>query len=272
MGKSVLARILAGQLAPTGGRCVRTGRVHYVAQQIVATRGAMLAMVAGVAPVLSALARIEAGAIDPVDFDTVGDRWDIRQRLMASLDDHGLGHLDLQQPAAELSGGELTRVALLGAWLADPDVLVLDEPSNHLDRTQREHLLGMLQAWSKGLLVISHDRELLEGMQRIVELLPSGLRDYGGDYVFHAQTRAEEQARAAQELQHRKAEQRRGEAQLRAQRDGLARRQSRDARRGRDANQARILLGGMKQRSQSSAGTRERADDERRMTLPRDWG
>ncbi|MBO9662902.1 ABC-F family ATP-binding cassette domain-containing protein [Dokdonella sp.] len=267
VGKSVLARLLAGRLAPSNGCCLRAGRIHYVPQQIACPVDATVAAVAGVQPVLDALARIEAGGMAPADFDTVGDRWDVRQQLSVLLEEQGLGHLAPERPAASLSGGELTRIALLGAWLTDPDVLLLDEPTNHLDRPRRRQLLEKLRAWPKGLLAISHDRELLDAMQRIVELSPTGLRDYGGGYAFYAQVRAQEQAHALQELDHRKAEQRRGEAELREKQENLNRRQSRATRDGREANQAAILLGGRKQRSQVSAGKRQREREGQREAL-----
>ncbi len=257
-GKSVLARLLAGQLEPTHGRVLRAGTVHYVPQQVVCPPGATVASIAGVQELLHALSRIEAGSVDPADFEKVGDRWDIREGLTRQLEAHGLGHLAPEQSAAVLSGGELTRLALLGAWLGDPDMLILDEPTNHLDRPQRELLLDKLRAWPKGLLVASHDRELLDGMQRILELLPSGLGDYGGGFAWYEQARAREQALALQELEHRKAEQRRGEEERRARQEGLERRQARATREGRKANQAPILLGRRRQDSQVSMGKRQR--------------
>ena len=266
-GKSVLARLVAGQLEPVAGRCLRQGTAHYVPQLVHAPPGATVASVAGVQDVLDALARIEAGAIEPADFDRVADRWDIRQRLAALLDEHGLGHLAPEQAAATLSGGELTRLALLGAWLAEPDLLVLDEPTNHLDRPRRDLLLRKLATWPKGLLVVSHDRALLSGMSRILELSPSGLRDYGGGYAFYAEVSAQEQDRARQALEHSKAERRRGEAARRAQQENLQRRQARASRDGREANQAAILLGGRRQNSQVSAGKRQRTLDDRREAL-----
>jgi ATPase subunit of ABC transporter with duplicated ATPase domains len=267
VGKSVLARLLAGQLEPTAGHCLRQGTAHYVPQLVSCPPGATVASMAGVRDVLEALDRIEAGGVDAADFDRVADRWDMRQRLAALLDEHGLGHLAPAQPAATLSGGELTRLALLGAWLAEPDLLVLDEPTNHLDRPQRELLLRKLDAWPRGLLVVSHDRELLDGMARILELSPTGLRDYGGGYAFYAEASAQEQERARQVLEHSKAERRRGEAAWRAQQENLQRRQARGTREGREANQAAILLGGRRQNSQVSAGKRQRDLDDRREAL-----
>ncbi|MDR0780223.1 MAG: ATP-binding cassette domain-containing protein, partial [Pseudomonadales bacterium] len=158
IGKTVLAKILAGLVEPSVGSCVRSGRVRYLAQQIANADYRSVADVAGVQDVLDALARIAAGSTAQQDFDCVGDRWDMRQRLHHELTQSGLGHLMAEDPAARLSGGECTRVALLGAFLAEPDFLILDEPTNHLDRANRLALFEQLARWRGGLIVISHDR------------------------------------------------------------------------------------------------------------------
>lgn len=138
VGKTVLARILAGQLQPSAGDCLRSGLVHYLAQQVTCPEGATVGDLAGVQPALDALARIELGSTAPEDFDAVGERWDIRQRLRHELERGGLGHLEATTPARVLSGGETMRIALIGALLSDADFLILDEPSNHLDRPNRQ--------------------------------------------------------------------------------------------------------------------------------------
>ena len=181
-GKTVLARILAGQLAPASGRCVRHGSVYYLAQQVAPAPGATIADLAGVRAELDALARIEAGSVAVQDFDLVGDRWDLPQLLQQELDRSGLDRHDANTPASALSGGEAMRVALAGAMVSGADFLLLDEPSNHLDRHHRQALIAQLQRWPRGLLVVSHDRQLLDTMARIVELSPQGLRSYGGNY------------------------------------------------------------------------------------------
>jgi ATPase subunit of ABC transporter with duplicated ATPase domains len=254
VGKSVFACLLAGQLAPSAGHCQRHGRIHYLPQQIVRAADATVASLAGVRPALDALARIEAGSADPADFDALGERWDIAQRLRAELELHGLGQLAPERPAAMLSGGEAMRVALLGAWLSDADVLILDEPSNHLDREQRRQLQQQLQRWPHGLLVVSHDRALLQDMQRIVELSSLGLRDYGGGYAFYAQCKAQERQQALAELERCKHERRRQGDALREQQARQQRRSAHGRRQAQDANQAPILLGRQKQRSEHSAG------------------
>jgi len=146
------------------------------------------------------------------------------------------------------------RVALAGAFPSEADFLIRDEPSNHLDAQGRRLLREQLRRWPHGLLVVSHDRELLGDMQRIVELSPLGLRSHGGNYEFHAARRAEEKALATRTLQQRRHERRQGEQLLREQRERLERRSARGNRQAADSNQAPILLGGQKQRAQASAG------------------
>jgi len=252
VGKSVLARLLAGALAPSAGHCLRGGTVYYLAQQI--APAATVAELAGVQPALAALRRIEHGSADPADFDLLAERWDLRERLKAELDRCGLPHLQPDTAAATLSGGEAMRVALAGAWLSDADFLILDEPSNHLDHANRTALLAQLRRWPNGLLVISHDRALLAQMERIVELSPLGLRSYGGDYAFYADCKRAETDSAQRLLEQRKLERKRETQAMREQQERQQRRQAHGASEGREANQANILLGGQKNRAQASAG------------------
>lgn len=267
VGKSLLARILTGEWAPTSGRCLRNGRVHYLAQQVTPQPGQTVAGLAGLQPVIDALQRIEAGGTAQADFDAVGERWDLRERLEEELAAAGLAQLRHDTPATQLSGGEATRVALAGAFLSDAQMLVLDEPSNHLDRDNRRALLAQLRRWSGGLLVVSHDRELLETMERIVELSAQGLRSHGGGYSFYAQARAQERAQAREQLEQRKTERRREERTLAQQRERLEHRLSRGAKQAATANQAPILLGRQKERSEASSGRLRAQQDEAREAL-----
>jgi len=266
VGKSVLARLLAGELAPSAGRCIRSGTVHYLSQQIEQASGTV-ARLAGVQPVFDALARIDGGGIDPADFELVGERWDLPARLRHALEQAGLAHLDAATPVRSLSGGEAMRVALLGAMLSDADFLILDEPTNHLDGASRRLLAAQLLGWRRGLIVISHDRALLARMERIVELSPRGLRSYGGNYDFYLEARAAEQDSAEREFEHARQTLLREERAMREQRERQQRRQAQGAREGKAANQANILLGRQKERSENSGGRLRQQHDEARSRL-----
>ena len=270
VGKSVLARLLSGELAPSTGRINRTGRVHYLSQQVDQATDRSVAGLAGVQAVFDALARIDCGSIEPADFECVGERWDLPARFRHALDGAGFAHLDAATPASQLSGGEAMRVALLGAMLSEADFLILDEPTNHLDGASRAALAAQLRAWKRGLIVVSHDRALLGQMERIVELSPQGLRSYGGNYDFHTQARAAEQESALREFDHARQDMLREERAMREQRERQQRRQAQGAREGKAANQAKILLGRQKERSENSAGRlRQQHEEARRQQLER---
>lgn len=263
VGKSVLARLLAGRLSPDEGQVHRSGRVFLLPTPGYPPAGT-LGELAGVGAELAALARLEAGSSDEADFACIGDRWNLRERLqqhwraMQLPDD-----LDPAQPAARLSGGQAMQVALSGAWASDADWLILDEPSNHLDAQHRQQLYGQLQQWRGGLLVISHDRELLGHMQQIVELDARGLHRYGGPWQHYADVRAAEREAVAAQLDHARAQHRQQQRSAREQHERQQQRQARGNREARDANQAPILLGRQKQRAEASHGRAQQIQSDR---------
>lgn len=254
VGKSVLARLLAGHEQPSGGAVRCDGSVHYVAQELDPQHYRTVAALAGMEGLLAALARIAAGSVDEADYALVGERWDAPARLRQALDALDLRHVDADTPTASLSGGERQRIALQGAWLSQADWLVLDEPSNHLDAQQRARLVAQMGRWPGGLLLISHDRALLEHVDAIAELSPQGLRSYGGNYSWYAQQRALEQAGYAAVLQAEKAGARREQREAQQQAERQQRRVGRGEREGREGNQSKLLLDAKKEKSQDSQG------------------
>jgi ATPase subunit of ABC transporter with duplicated ATPase domains len=198
-GKTTLARIVAGELKPSAGVLRRGGAVAYLPQDLSGLAGLTLAGVLGVEGKLAALGRLSAGAGLPGDLELLDDDWSVEERVAAELDRVGLGHLGLGRPMATLSGGEATRAALAALLLARPDLLVLDEPTNNLDEESRRALYAVVRAWPGGLLVVSHDRTLLDLMDRIALLSSSGVRLYGGNYTTFAALR-EAEARAAEDV------------------------------------------------------------------------
>ncbi|WP_257625005.1 ABC-F family ATP-binding cassette domain-containing protein [Variovorax boronicumulans] len=253
-GKSVLARLLVDRLTPGSGRVVRGGSVAWVPQEVGATAGTCVAAVAGLAPLFDALARIEAGGLDPADFALLEGRWDIAATFAQALAEGGLPPLRPSDPADRLSGGERTRVALAGAFLSGADALVLDEPTNHLDAGARRWLRTKLAAWPGAAVVVSHDRELLETVDAILELGPDGLTRHGGSFPRYAQQRAQQAAAAEAALQHARTEKKAGLRALRAQHDAQQQRTARQRRDAKTRNLPALVLGRMKDAAQASAG------------------
>jgi ATPase subunit of ABC transporter with duplicated ATPase domains len=195
-GKSTLLRLVAGDLAPTVGHVRVHGRVGYLPQDLTLDVAQPVDEFVGVAAVRRALRSVEEGSVDPAVFDTIGDDWDIEDRVTAELERLGLPGSVLDRRLGELSGGEVTRLGLARLLLRRPDVLLLDEPTNNLDGPARALLHDVVGSWTRTLLVVSHDRELLERVDRIGDLRGGTVRWYGGGYASYAAQVAAEQSAA----------------------------------------------------------------------------
>lgn len=105
-----------------------------------------------------------------------------------------------ETPLAILSGGQRNRAALAGLIVAEPDFLLLDEPTNNLDREGRRAVIDLIQGWSGGALIVSHDREVLEEMDAIVEITSLGVARHGGNYSSYCLRKDLELAAAGRDL------------------------------------------------------------------------
>ncbi len=257
-GKTTLGRLLTGDLQPTSGTIHRSGVLAVLPQDFRPPPGATLAAVLGVERTLAALERSERGVATVHDVERIGDDWDLRERTAAVLSRFGLGHLSLDRSLDAVSGGETTRVALAGLVLSSPDFLLLDEPTNHLDADGRSALYEFIGAWSGGALCISHDRALLQYMDRIVELSVHGVRVYGGNYDAYREIRDMEDAAAHRELDSARAALRTAERDAHAIHERQARREAQGRRNRATSNMPKILLNARRARAQET-GARVRA-------------
>src|SRR3954465_7112064 len=194
-GKSTLLELVAGEYRPTAGAIVVDGTVGYLPQTLPFDAQRTVADVLGVAPVLAALEALAAGDASEDVFTAIGDDWDIEERTRAQLDRLGLGAMAFDRRLGSLSGGEVVSLGLAAQLLKRPDVLLLDEPTNNLDLVARRKLYGVLEDWNGCLLVVSHDRTLLDRMDRIAELDRGELTSYGGNFTAY-----EEAVKAAREV------------------------------------------------------------------------
>lgn len=213
VGKSTLLRVLTGDLAADSGeRWVRPGTRLALLEQALprADERRVLAYVAGglaeAGALLQRYAELTAAAdADLAELEKVQhaleavDGWSVQQRVQRTLSE-----LDLDGDAtlASLSGGWRRRAALARALVGDPDILLLDEPSNHLDIPGIEWLGAQLGRLGCALILITHDRRFLQGVaEHIAELDRGQLTLWRGDYrgfVQHHQQQlaAEDKANA----------------------------------------------------------------------------
>ncbi len=229
-GKTRLLRLLAGLDEPASGHIERFGSHAWVAQQHVISPQTTLAELLGYDAIFTARKRIDSGDYQPDDLELLDGHWDVAERLREAFSNAKLPPFDPDKPAGELSGGERIRALLCGAFTAEADFMLLDEPTNHLDRQGRAWFYDQLSRFQGGVLVASHDRELLEQVPRILELSASGLRSYGGNYADYQTQRDAEQQAARAALEHAATERKRTRVRMQKEHDDSQRRSAKTLR------------------------------------------
>jgi ATP-binding cassette subfamily F protein 3 len=162
-GKSTLARLIAGRLEPMAGTVTRARglRVGFFAQH----------QIEDLMPEETPIAHLQRRRPD-----------ETAQAVRARLARFGLGEERAETRAGHLSGGEKTRLCMALMCLGEPQLLILDEPTNHLDIDSREALVEAVNDYPGAVIVISHDRHLVELVADTLWLVADGrVRPYAGD-------------------------------------------------------------------------------------------
>lgn len=243
IGKSSLARVLAGIDEPESGAVHRDGLVAYLPQSLAPRANQAVDEFLGLAGPEGSAARAAL------------------RRLLARV---RLGHIEPDRPTSSLSGGEFMRLALASRLHGDPGYLILDEPTNNLDALARDALIDLLASLSCGVLVISHDRALLERAGRIVEVTSLGVTTCAGGFTEFERIRAEHEAAAARRLD----EAQRAAARAEAETQKALERKQRSDRRGRSnrssAGLPKVVLNARRDASQRTGGRLGETADRKR--------
>ncbi|WP_405940120.1 ATP-binding cassette domain-containing protein [Streptomyces sp. NBC_00726] len=253
-GKSTLLKLLAGELRPAAGSVTVDGTLGCLPQSLPLTGDLSVSEVLGVDAVIRALDAVESGDVDEKHFAVIGDDWDIEERTRAQLDRLGLEGIALDRGIGTLSGGQAVSLGLAAQLLKRPDVLLLDEPTNNLDLDARLRLYDTLESWNGTLLLVSHDRALLDRMDRIAELGTSELRLYGGNFTAYEEAVRAEREVAEKNVRNAEQELRREKREMQQARERAERRASNAARNLKNAGLPRIFAGNMKRGAQEAAG------------------
>ncbi|WP_326606775.1 ATP-binding cassette domain-containing protein [Streptomyces sp. NBC_01799] len=253
-GKSTLLRLIAGELTPTDGRIRTLGEIGHLPQNLVLDTALRVDAALGIAETRAALHAIEAGDVREERFAAVGDDWDVEERARATLDQLGLGHIGLDRTIGELSGGECVLLRLAALLLARPGVLLLDEPTNNLDLYARRRLYEAIDAWTGVLVVVSHDRELLERVDQIADLRDGQVTWHGGNLTAYEQALAVEQEAAERMVRVAEADVQRQKRELADAQFKLARRKRYGQKMWDTKREPKAVMGNRKRAAQVSAG------------------
>ena len=214
-GKTTLLRMITGQETADEGQVSvdRGATIGYFSQDVgeMTGRSAVFEVMDGAGPVSVAaaeLAELEAAMVDPEQTDALEatiERYGEAQHRFEELGGYalegrarevlaGLNFTEemMDGDVGALSGGWKMRVALARILLMQPDVMLLDEPSNHLDLESLIWLEQFLKAYDGALLMTTHDRAFMNRIvNKIVEIDGGALTTYSGDYEFYEQQRAQ---------------------------------------------------------------------------------
>ena len=261
VGKTTLLKLISGEIRPLSGTISVNGSLGVLRQSVQVAPQETVADLFGATGALAVLRLAEAG--DATADELASADWMLEARIARALNRTGLD-VRAETPLAVLSGGQRTRAGLAALIFAEPDFLLLDEPTNNLDREGREAVIALIGSWQAGAIIVSHDRELLESVDAIVELTSLGATRYGGNWSHYRERRALALAAAQHDLAD--AEKRIAEVARSAQ--ATVERQAHRDRAGRKmaakGGIPRIMLGGMKERSEMTGGDNARLAERRR--------
>jgi ATPase subunit of ABC transporter with duplicated ATPase domains len=254
-GKSTLLRIIAGETEPSSGSISRTSSFATLDQRW-PDETITLAEALEVAPQLEVLARLERGEGNADDMSGVD--WMLEHRIAETLAEVGLSGIPLTRTLETLSGGERTRIAIARLLLKQPDLLLLDEPTNNLDAAGREAIVKLLETWRGGAIIASHDRALLEHVDRIVELSPTGVTIFSGGWSAFAEHREAQRVAAEAAVEKAEGDLGKASAAIQEQKERKDRKDSRGRAKRARSDAPKMLLDAKQERSEATGARNNR--------------
>ncbi|GAA3993583.1 ABC-F family ATP-binding cassette domain-containing protein [Mucilaginibacter dorajii] len=242
IGKSTLLQLMAGNLLPVAGNVKQSSKPYYVPQAIGQHNSCTIAEALLIDDRVKALNEILKGQLTEKNFEILNDDWTIEERCAEAFAYWKLEGLHLFQAMNTLSGGQKMKVLLAGIRIHQPDIVLLDEPSNHLDTESRTLLYNYIQSTNHTLVVVSHDRALMNLLPTVCELSAKGITFYGGNYDFYALQKELENKALYHDLQNQEKALRKAKE---TERQAIERQQKLDARgkkKQENAGVARIMM------------------------------
>ena len=251
-GKSTLLKIIAQELNPSTGQLNVDATLYYMPQIFGQFNHLTIAQALKVEDKLNALHQILKGNATEKNFALLNDDWTIEDRCNEALRHWQLEDLDLSQPMATLSGGQKTKVFLAGIEIHQPELILLDEPSNHLDVAARDILYNFIAHTKSTLMVVSHDRKLLNLLEKTCELSKRGITFYGGNYDFYAEQKQIENNALSHDIQSKDKALRKAKEKERETKERQQRQDARGKKKQEKAGVARIMMNTLRNSAENS--------------------
>lgn len=268
LGKSIFAAILSGEKTPSSGTVTLPKSFSVYRQQPsqLLSGELSIAQFLGKEQVLEAIKQVESGDCSQHWFDVIGEQWGLPILLTQQLTEMGLPP-DADFPCTQLSGGQLARLQLWQLFESEVELLILDEPSNHLDADAKQWLLESMRAFKGAILLISHDRVLLREMEEIWELSGLGLQVFGGSFDFYTEQKRTELQAVDRQLASVDKQRKKLEMQAQRNREKADQRAAQGIKLRKDGSQPKILLDGKKDKATARASNRNKNEQRRQAHL-----
>ncbi|WP_374075925.1 ABC-F family ATP-binding cassette domain-containing protein [Bdellovibrio bacteriovorus] len=237
VGKSTLAKLLAGTLMPSSGEINLSHPVVYLSQW--------------------------SERFDQTVGEYLIQLWE-SPHASAEIWGPLLQNIALENSLLHLSGGEWTRVRIAESLARAGGLLILDEPTNNLDKDARRFITDFVKSYAGALLVISHDRELLNYVDTILELSNQGLSVYGGSFDFYKEQKEAERHLQEEKLDRARREKKKMEREHKEKLQSQEKRMREGQRKADKGGLPRIIVGGLKRRAEETHG-RIHAHEEKRV-------
>ncbi|KRB56795.1 ABC-F family ATP-binding cassette domain-containing protein [Flavobacterium sp. Root186] len=252
VGKSTLLKIIARDLQPADGLLKTDSKPYYLPQIFGQFNHLTIAEALHVEDKLNALQEILNGNVSEENLNILNDDWTIEERCNEALQYWQLQDLDWNQKLETLSGGQKTKVFLAGISIHEPELVLLDEPSNHLDISGRELLYGFIKNTSSTLIVVSHDRKLLNLLHSVYELSKHRITVYGGNYDFYAEQKQIENNALSHDIQSKEKALRKAKEKERETLERQNKLDSRGEKKQKKAGVSRIMMNTLRNNAENS--------------------
>lgn len=200
VGKTTLLRLIQNEILPSTGSLTIHASWEILPQDLSIYENLDLLDVLGVKKIYTAYLQIVEGNYNESNYEILNNRWDIESEIVQSLSRFGFNNIDFNRVFSSFSGGEKVRLLLSKILLKNPDFFLMDEPTNNLDQETKQYIYDFIKEWQKGIILISHDRTLLDLMDHIYDLTTKGIEHYKGNYTFYKQQKDLEYNKLQQDI------------------------------------------------------------------------